>query len=73
MLNLNSNSEPSLHIKERIYCGDRDRGCGAELTPADLENGACTQCGEPLVAPEFPLEHALLMSIAEIQSQREAA
>lgn len=34
--------------KLRIYCGDRDRGCGGELTPADLENGACTQCGEPL-------------------------
>lgn len=58
---------------DRLYCGDRYRGCDAELTSADLEAGCCTQCGEPLEPVEFPLEHALLMSIAEIQSQREAA
>lgn len=57
----------------RIYCGDRDRGCGAELTPADLEAGCCTQCHEPLVAQPLPLEHALLLSLSELQSQREAA
>lgn len=59
--------------QDRIFCGDRDRGCGAELTPADLENGACTQCGEPLEVVPLPLYHALLMSIAEVRNQREAA
>lgn len=63
---------PKVEKPRRVYCGDRDRGCGAELTSADLEAGCCTQCKEPLVVPEFPLEHALLMSLAEIQSQREA-
>lgn len=57
---------------ERVFCGDRLRGCGGELTEADLEAGCCTQCGEPLVAPELPLRHALLMSLAEIHSQRSA-
>lgn len=57
----------------RIYCGNRDRGCGAELTQADLEACCCTQCGEPLVAEVFPLEQALLLSLSELQSQREAA
>lgn len=39
---------------QRTYCGDRDRGCGAKITPADLEAGFCTQCGEPLVPSVFP-------------------
>lgn len=66
MTNQNTKQDP-------IYCGDKYRGCGGSLSSADLQAGHCTQCGEPLVAAEFPLEHALLMSIAEIQSQREAA
>jgi len=55
---------------QRAYCGDRDRGCGAELTEADLEMGACSQCGEPLTTPELPLRHALLMSLSEVESAR---
>jgi hypothetical protein len=54
----------------RIYCGDRDRGCGAEITSADLEAGFCTQCYEPLTVPEFPLEHALILSLSEVESAR---
>jgi len=55
---------------QRAYCGDRDRGCGAEVTEADLEMGACSQCGEPLTTPELPLRHALLMSLSEVESSR---
>lgn len=58
---------------ERVYCGDRNRGCGAEITPTDIEAGSCTQCGEPLVGETFPLEQALLMSLAEIESQKQEA
>lgn len=53
-----------------LYCGDRNRGCGASLTEADLEAGHCTQCGESLVPEEFPLEHALLLSLSEAESRR---
>ena len=59
-------------ISERLYCGDRNRGCGDELSAADVEAGFCTQCREPLKPESFPLEHALLRSIREIQIQREA-
>lgn len=72
MLNLTTNLGPSRRIRERAFCGDRNRGCGASLTSTDLELGHCTQCGEPLEVPEFPLEQALLLSLSEIQSQREA-
>lgn len=58
--------------EKRIYCGDRERGCGAEITSADLEAGFCTQCHLPLVAETLPLETALLLSLAEVQSEREA-
>lgn len=57
---------------QRMYCGDRNVGCGSEITSADLERGACTQCGLPLVAPEFPLRHALLLSLAEVQREKDA-
>lgn len=57
---------------ERVVCGDRLRGCGGELTEADLEAGCCTQCKTLLVAPEFGLEHQLLQSLAEVQSRRDA-
>jgi hypothetical protein len=57
---------------QRIYCGDRERGCGAEVTSADLEMGACTQCGLRLEPEPLPLRHQLLLSLQEIQSQREA-
>jgi hypothetical protein len=60
-------------IPERTYCGDSVRGCGASLTEADLEAGFCTQCHEPLVASEFPLEHALLMSLEQVESAKRAA
>lgn len=63
---------PKVAKPRRVFCGDRDRGCGSSLTSTDLENGACTQCGEPLVVPEFPMEQALLLSLFEAQSQREA-
>jgi hypothetical protein len=56
----------------RVYCGDRYRGCGATLTEADLEAGFCTQCHEPLVVTPFPMEHALLLSLAEVESRRAA-
>ena len=56
----------------RAYCGDINRGCGAELTEADLEAGRCTQCGEPLTVPDFPLEHALLMSLEQVENARMA-
>jgi hypothetical protein len=59
-----------MKTKQRTFCGDRDRGCGAEITSADLEAGFCTQCHEPLTVPEFPLEHALLLSLSEIESAR---
>ncbi len=55
---------------QRAYCGDRDRGCGASLSEVDLSLGACTQCGEPLTTPEFPLKHALLLSLSEAQSMK---
>lgn len=58
--------------EKRIYCGDRERGCGAEITSADLEAGFCTQCREPLIAETLPMETALLLSLAEVQSEREA-
>jgi hypothetical protein len=61
-----------MKTKQRIFCGDRDRGCGNELTSADLEAGFCTQCHEPLTVPEFPLEQALLMSLNEAESARAA-
>jgi hypothetical protein len=57
--------------ERRVYC--RNQSCGASLTPADLEAGHCTQCGLSLVAETFPLEAALLLSISEIRSQRNAA
>jgi hypothetical protein len=57
---------------QRIYCGDRDRGCGAEITSADLEAGFCTQCELRLEPEPLPLRHQLLLSLQEIQSQREA-
>jgi hypothetical protein len=57
---------------QRIYCGDRERGCGAEITAADLEMGACSQCGLRLEPEPLPLRHQLLLSLQEIQSQREA-
>lgn len=63
----------SRNTVKRIYCGDRNRGCGAELTSADLEAGCCTQCHEPLVPEPLPLKHALLLSLSELQSQRDAA
>lgn len=50
------------------YC----KNCGAEITECDIEAGFCTQCKTPLVAPELPLEQQLLMSIREVQSQRDA-
>jgi len=53
---------------QRTYCGDRNRGCGSSLTETDLDAGFCTQCHEPLTVPEFPLEHALLLSLSEAQS-----
>lgn len=54
------------------FCGNRDEGCGASLTPADFEAGACTQCQYPLGVSGLPLEHQLLLSLREIQSQRDA-
>jgi hypothetical protein len=50
------------------YC----KNCGSEITETDREAGYCTQCKTPLVAPEPPLEHKLLMSIREVQSERDA-
>ena len=55
------------------FCGNRVEGCGAALTSTDFEAGACTQCGYPLVEPELKLEQALLLSLEEVQSQREAS
>jgi hypothetical protein len=59
----------------RAYCGDSNRGCGASLSEADFEAGFCTQCHEPLTASGFPLEHALLLSLAQVESanKRQAA
>jgi hypothetical protein len=61
---------PQMEEPKRVYCGDRERGCGAELTQADMEAGFCTQCREPLTTEVLPLEQALLMSLAEVESQR---
>ena len=58
---------------DRIYCGDRNVGCGASLTEIDFDLGYCSQCGFPLQPEPLPLEHALLLSLAELQSEREAA
>lgn len=57
---------------KRVYCGDRDRGCGASLTPTDLELGHCTQCSLPLEPDPLPLVGQLLMSLREIRSERSA-
>lgn len=59
-------------INERIFCGNREVGCGSEITECDREAGFCTQCTTPLVAPGFPLEHQLLLSLTQAQSRRDA-
>lgn len=61
------------NFNERRYCGDRQRGCGAELSETDFQVGFCTQCGFPLIPEILPLEQALLQSLQQIQSERDAA
>lgn len=57
---------------ERVFCGDRLRGCGASLTEVDLELGHCSQCGYSLEPQPLPLEQQLLESIDRVQSRRDA-
>lgn len=56
--------------RQQMYCGDRNRGCGASLTEADVEAGRCTQCGLSLMPDPLPLQHALLLSLTQAQGQR---
>jgi hypothetical protein len=64
-------AKPKVDTNKPTFCGNRESGCGAELTEADFENGACTQCSYPLGVSGLPLEHQLLLSLREIQSQRD--
>lgn len=57
---------------ERVFCGDRLRGCGASLTEVDFDLGHCSQCGYILEPESLPLDHQLLQSLAEVQSRRDA-
>jgi hypothetical protein len=49
------------------YCPN----CGAEITETDVEAGYCTQCREAIGPEPLPLETALLLSLSELQSQRD--
>jgi hypothetical protein len=46
--------------------------CGAEITETDVEAGYCTQCGDGIGHDPLPLRHQLLLSLSELQSQRDA-
>lgn len=57
-------------METKTYCGTYNQGCGASLTESDFKAGYCTQCLLSLEPESLPLEHALLLSLREVESQR---
>jgi hypothetical protein len=62
------NTAPSRKAdRAATYCPN----CGAEITETDVEAGYCTQCKAIIGIELLPLSHQLLLSLSELQSQRD--